>query len=267
MKKKLLILMVAVMTSVTSVKAQKVWNFSDDTVNWITSTAGYSANTIKDNLGIYPAVTTTSPTIGGIIPSSVNFSDGFNATRYFRMGQASVFTGNQPTERYLYFATAGAGTIKIWFTSGGGGSRSVKVTDGTNQIGVASSANSTTPAILEAPYTQTSGNIYIYTSVGTGVNIYKIEVTGVLGTTTLIPALGTDDFKTDTASQVYSDGKQVFVSNVKSTTAIDVYSISGILVKSLETESDTSFSLNSSGFYIVKAKSAEGIKTVKILSQ
>ncbi len=264
MKKKLLVLMVTVLSSVTYVNAQKVWNFSDDTTTWTTSTVGYSANTVKDNLGIYPGVTITSPTIGGIIPNVLAFSDGFNASRYFRMGQASVFSGNQPSERYLYFATAGAGTIKIWFASGGGGSRSVKVTDGTNSIGEASSANSTTSAILTASYTQTTGNIYIYTSIGTGVNIYKIEITGALGTTTLMPALGTDTFKAETTSNVYSNGKQVFVSNVKSSTAIEVYSMTTALVKSLQTDSDTSFNLNS-GLYIVKTKSAEGEKTVKLL--
>jgi hypothetical protein len=260
MKKKLLVLMVTVLSSVTYVNAQKVWNFSDDTTTWTTSTVGYSANTVKDNLGIYPGVTITSPTIGGIIPNVLAFSDGFNASRYFRMGQASVFSGNLPSERYLYFAPTGAGTIKIWFSSGGSGSRSVKVTDGTNSIGEASSANSTTATILTASYTQTSGNIYIYSSAGTGVNIYKIEITGALGTTTL----GTDDFKTDVSSNVYSNGKQVFVSNVKSSTAIEVYSITAALVKSLQTDSDTSFSLNS-GLYVVKVKSADGEKTVKLL--
>ncbi len=264
MKKTLIVLMVNVLSSVTYVNAQKVWNFSDDTTTWTTSTVGYSANTVKDNLGIYPGVTITSPTIGAIVPSTLSFSDGFNASRYFRMGQSSVFSGNQPSERYLYFDNAGAGTIKIWFASGGGGSRSIKVTDGTNQIGVASSANSTTGAILDVPYTQTSGNIYIYTSVGTGVNIYKIEITGALGTTTLIPALGTDSFKSATASNIYSNGKQVFVSNVKSNSAIDVFSITGALVKSLQTDSETSFNLDS-GLYVVKVKSAEGEKTVKLL--
>ena len=256
--------MIAVLSSGTYVNAQKTWNFSDDTTTWTTSTAGYAANTVKDNLGIFPGVTIASPTIGGIIPSALTFPGGFSAARYFRMGQASVFSGNQPTERFLYFTPTSGGTIKIWFTSGGGGSRSIKVTDGTNEIATVSSANSTTPAILEATYTQTSGNIFIYSSVGTGVNIYKIEITGTLGTTSLLSSLGTDDFKADAASNVYSNGKEVFVSNVKSTTVIDIYSISGALIKSLQTDSDTSFDLNS-GFYIAKIKSSEGEKTVKLL--
>lgn len=264
MKKGLLILIVAVLSSANHINAQKTWNFSDDTTNWTTSTVGYSTNTVKDNLGIYPGVTITSPTIGGIIPNNLSFSDGFNAARYFRMGQASVFTGNQPTERFLYFATTGAGNIKIWFTSGGGGSRSIKVTDGTNVIGEASSANSATGAILDVPYTQANGNIFIYCSVGTGVNIYKIEVTGTLGTTGLLTSLGTNDFKADEASNVFSNGKQVFVSNVKSSTAIEVYNMTGVLVKSFKVESDTSFELNT-GLYVVKAKSTEGEKSAKVV--
>src|SRR4051794_33092037 len=104
MKKKLLILMIVMLSSGTYVNAQKVWNFSDDTTTWATSTAGYSANTVKDNLGIYPGVTITTTPIGGIIPSALTFPGGFTAARYFRMGQASVFSGNKPTERFLYFA-------------------------------------------------------------------------------------------------------------------------------------------------------------------
>lgn len=256
--------MVTVLSSVTYANAQKVWDFTNDTTNWTTSTAGYTANTVKDNLGIYPGVTITTTPIGGIIPATVTFSDGFAATRYFRMGQASVFAGNKPTERYLYFTPAAAGTIKIWFTSGGGGSRSVKVTDGTTEIGSASSANSTTPAILEVPFTQTSGTIYIYTSVGTGVNIFKIQVTGATGTTPLIGTLGTDDFDTESAAVVFSSGKEVFVSNVKSSTQIDVFSLTGALVKSFQTDTDVSFGLNT-GLYVVKAKSAEGQKSTKIV--
>lgn len=255
--------MITALYSSTYVNAQKVWDFTNVTSNWPTSTAGYTTNTIKDNLGIYPGVTITSTPIGGIIPSNLTFSDGFNGLRYFRMGQASVFSGNQPTERYLYFSTAGAGTIKIWFTSGGGGNRTIKVTDGTTEIGSASSTNSTTPSILEAQYTQNSGNIYIYTSIGTGVNIYKIEITGITDTTQLIESLGINDFKTDASSTLFSNGKEVFISNVKSSTQIKVYNITGALVKSLKTETDTSFELNS-GIYIVKVKSAESENSIKI---
>lgn len=262
MTKKLLLLLFTVVSAVSYVNAQKVWNFSNDTSNWMTSTVGYTTNTIKDNLGIYPGVTITTPSIGGIIPSTITFSDGFVASRYFRMGQSSVFSGNKPSERYLYFATAGAGTIKIWFTSGGGGSRSIKVTDGTNEIATVSSANSTTPAILEAEYTQTSGNIFIYTSVGTGVNIYKIEITGATGTTALIGTLGVNDFKEDWSANVYSNGKEVFVTEVKSNTKIDVYNMTGALTKSVQTNTDTSFGLNA-GLYIIKVKSDEGEKSVK----
>ncbi len=172
--------MVTVLSSVTCVNAQKVWDFSGDTTTWPTSTVGYSTNTVKDKLGIYPRVTTPTPEIGGIIAQNLTFPDSFAGTRYFRMGQASVSSGEQPSERYLYFAPSGTGTIKIWFASGGSGSRSIRVTDGTNLIAVASSANSTTPAILTASYTQTSGFIYIYTSIGTGVNIFKIETTGTI---------------------------------------------------------------------------------------
>lgn len=92
-----------------------------------------------------------------------------------------------------------------------------------------------------------SGNSYIT----------KIEVT-------FAGPLAVDSFKADSSADVYSNGNQVFVSNVKSNTAVSVYSVTGALVKTLETSSDTSFDLNS-GVWIVKAKSAEGEKSVKVL--
>jgi hypothetical protein len=78
------------------------------------------------------------------------------------------------------------------------------------------------------------------------------------------PALGVNHFQADASSNVFSNGKLVFVSDVKSDTKVDVYRISGVLVKSFTTGSDTSFDLNT-GIYVVKSKSAEGEKSAKIL--
>ncbi|MNG35920.1 hypothetical protein D3C84_1227920 [compost metagenome] len=54
------------------------------------------------------------------------------------------------------------------------------------------------------------------------------------------------------------------MSNVKSDTQVDVYGISGVLVKSFKTGSDTSFDLNT-GIYVVRSKSTEGEKSAKVL--
>ena len=75
--------------------------------------------------------------------------------------------------------------------------------------------------------------------------------------------LSINEFKNETAA-VFSNGNQVMVSNVKSNTTIAIYAITGALVKTIETNSDTNFNLNS-GFYIAKVKSSEGEKSVKLL--
>jgi hypothetical protein len=56
------------------------------------------------------------------------------------------------------------------------------------------------------------------------------------------------------------------VSNVVSETQINVYSITGSLVKSLKTSGNTNFDLRN-GVYIINAKSAEGEKSVKVIVQ
>lgn len=87
--------------------------------------------------------------------------------------------------------------------------------------------------------------------------ITKIEVT-------FADPLAVDSFKADSSADIYSNGNQIFVSNVKSNTVVSVYSVLGTLVKTVKTSSDTSFDL-ASGVWIVKAKSAEGEKSVKVL--
>lgn len=100
-------------------------------------------------------------------------------------------------------------------------------------------------------------SIKFISSGGGAVNVFDVEIQ-------TYDSLSSDSFKVDSSADVYSNGSQVFVSNVKSNTTVAVYSVSGALVKTLETSSDVSFDLNP-GVYVVKAKSAEGEKSVKIL--
>lgn len=67
----------------------------------------------------------------------------------------------------------------------------------------------------------------------------------------------------ETAVKVHSYGNQVFVSNVKSDTWVNVYSRDGILVKSLKTATDTDFNF-AKGFWIVTVHAADGRKAVKV---
>ncbi|MEO7976030.1 T9SS type A sorting domain-containing protein [Flavobacterium sp.] len=290
MKRKLLYLTSILLFSAISINAQTtVWDFGNSTssVNdgavtaaWpVTAggvgTIGASTDAVIDKLGLYsnaPASTAIT-NFGAVNASTGDFSavtggaSYTGANRFQLNGGGGGSAGNVlPTQRYLYFNVDGACTVKVWFKTGSNGTvRNVLCTNGVALLGSGTSNSGgfgdlvTFTATISAVQAAV-GKIYIYGDT-TSSNIYKIEVTGANVTTTL---LGVDDFQADASSNVFSNGKLVFVSDVKSDTKVDVYGISGVLVKSFTTGSDTSFDLNT-GLYVVKSKSAEGEKTAKVL--
>jgi hypothetical protein len=277
MKRKLLYLTTIVLFSAfLSINAQTTtWDFgnSTSTINsgttltgaWPISAGIGSSEIVKDQLGLYPIATNTN--FGAVTAGAASagqFSDGYVAPNRFQAngaGYAGTTFVALPTQRYFYFTVSGACTVKVWFKGGSTSSaplaRNVFVTDGSASLGSATS-NSGVATLLTVTI-PAAGKYYIYGDAAN--NYYKIEVAGANVTT---PALGINDFQADAASNVYSNGKLVFVSNVKSDTQVDVYGISGVLVKSFKTGSDTSFDLNT-GIYVVKSKSAEGEKSEKVL--
>ncbi|MEL0456434.1 T9SS type A sorting domain-containing protein [Flavobacteriaceae bacterium SZ-1-7] len=66
------------------------------------------------------------------------------------------------------------------------------------------------------------------------------------------------------SSNVRAIGNRIYVSDVKSSTEINIYSISGALVKSFKTNSDVDFNFNT-GLWIATVKTYEGAKAVKLL--
>lgn len=76
--------------------------------------------------------------------------------------------------------------------------------------------------------------------------------------------LAAKDFQKESDVVVYANDGKIFLSNIKSSTNVEVYSVLGALVKSAKAEADTSLDINA-GVYIVKAKSAEGEKSVKVI--
>ncbi|MEN3323244.1 T9SS type A sorting domain-containing protein [Mariniflexile soesokkakense] len=66
------------------------------------------------------------------------------------------------------------------------------------------------------------------------------------------------------STDVRAIGNRIYVSNVKSTSEINIYSITGALVKSFKTNEDTNFTFKS-GLYIATIKTFEGAKSVKLL--
>lgn len=96
------------------------------------------------------------------------------------------------------------------------------------------------------------------------------HLTGMISPNTLYinPSLGVSKY--DTASNVTTNvkavGNKIYVSNVKSTSEINIYSITGALVKSFKTTEDTSFNLRA-GLWIATVKTFEGQKSVKLLTK
>jgi hypothetical protein len=81
---------------------------------------------------------------------------------------------------------------------------------------------------------------------------------------TLSYTLDAKSFQKQSITDVISTAGKISVLNVTSSTQIDVYSISGSLVKTTNTNTDTTLDVNS-GAYIVKVKSADSEKSVKII--
>jgi len=275
MKTKLLSLIFAmVLTSSITTAQTKVWNFTTDRANWPDSPGIATNQAVVDNLGLF-ANAADAPTqivnFAAINSSNATFpQDGYAGSVRLQLGGGGYTSANgfsnMPTQRFLHFNVSGNCTVKVWFKPGSNGtSRTVYVTNGTSTLGSATSnsGSNTDFAILTASNTAGAGKLYIFGD--TASNIYKIEVIGT--TVTANATLGINDFKNNSSVNVFSNGKQVHVSNVISNTKVDVYSITGALVKSFKTNSDTSFDSLNAGFYIVNVQSEEGRKVVKVAIQ
>lgn len=239
----------------------KTWDFGNSST-WSVS-SGYSVDTLFDNLAMIPGSSVTN--LGAVEANSATFLDGYTAAKRFKLNGGSYDTGvtsfEMPTKRYIYFAVTGACTIKVWFKTGGSGTRTLYVTNGTSIIGSLAGTNSSDALISTTNYSGGAGNIYI--GADQAINIYKIEVSNSIGTTTL-STLGTSDSIKKANATVYTKGNSIFISNLNNkNTEVKVYTATGNLVKNIKSSTETDFSLKN-GFYIVHLKSSDGEKSVKV---
>jgi hypothetical protein len=272
MKTKLLSLALAMGLFTGILNAQtKTWDFGNDHTTWPLNGGITSNTTVVDNLGLFanaPAAETQISNFGAVTSSNATFPDGFTGSYRLQLNGAGYTGGtfmNMPTQRFLYFNVSGPCTVKVWFKTGSNGaSRTVYVTDGTATIGSATTNDGTNAdfAIITANYTGAAGRLYVYG--GAASNLYKMEVTGATVSTSV---MGTNTLKDASLAKVYSNGKQVYISNVAADTQVDVYSMTGALVKSMKTQADTHFDFLNTGLYIVNLTTAEGRKSVKVAVQ
>lgn len=80
------------------------------------------------------------------------------------------------------------------------------------------------------------------------------------------PSVGTIQIRSELPAKVYSNGNRIYVSNLYSNAIVSIYSITGSLVKKVETGSGTSFNFKK-GLWIVNVVNGEGQKTVKVVTQ
>jgi hypothetical protein len=133
--------------------------------------------------------------------------------------------------------------------------------------------------VLQAPVIAFSMN-YGAIANGDGANLTSealtiwrnaaYHLTGMMSPSTLYanPALSIEDNRSvsNVSTDVRAIGNRIYVSNVKSASEINIYSITGALVKSFKTNEDTDFNFKS-GLWIATVKTFEGQKSVKLLTK
>lgn len=271
MRTKLLSLFATAMLATGVANAQKTWDFGNDHTTWPLA-SGYPNNTVVDNLGMYANDSGSITNFGATTTNNATFSDGYTATYRFQTNGAGFTSStgfvNTPVQRFVHFDVSGNCTIKVWFRSGSSSSaRTCYVTDGAATLGSVTTTTETGGDYGIVTAANTGGPKKIYVFGDQSINIYKIQV---IGATVASPApivLGTEKFAAVDAIKVFSSQKQVSVANVTEATRVDVYSLTGALVKSFVTESDTNFDLSATGLYIVNLTTGQGRRSVKVLVQ
>lgn len=249
--------------SALSINAQtKSWTFDDTSVWPVTGVASGGPAVVRDMLGCVPITGTSTNYFAAQAATTIAYSDGTSYASIVKTGGSGAATNNMPTVRYFYFDVDGAATVKVWFQHGSNSTsadRTLFLTNGTDEIAntiVAGAAK----GILQGTSTG-AGRLYLYAN--NGMYISKIEVTGANVTT---PALSTKNFQKELDVTVFAKDNKIFLSNIKSSTKVNVYNVLGALVKTAQLDADSSLDING-GVYIVNAKSAEGEKSVKVIVQ
>ena len=264
MKQKLLLFILPMLLLTTLLNAQtKTWNFSS---GWpeIDGFVGYPAcdpptdcAVLVDNLTIVPHTSTAN--MGEITSDVIDFGDGFVSAVRFETNGSAGGTIESPIRRYLKFPVGGDVDVKVWLKAQGISSRTFYVSDGSTVLfQTTKSTDPTVEDIVIANYVGGAADLYIYGS--NGFNLYKIEVTGPGAA-----VLGVNDFKSPVSTIIKSMGNRIYVSNVKTSTEVNIYSITGALVKSFKTNNDIDFSFKT-GLFIATVKTEEGQKAVKFVT-
>lgn len=265
MKQKLLLLILPCFLFTMGIQAQDhVWDFGNDTVNWPENPTALTENTTVDGLTQVPG---GGSGFGIVEANSATWfagtSEEYTSINRWKAGGNSNIDPSDgvtfmPTRRYLTFPVDGPVAIKIWFRQSGTSlPRDLWVTDGAAEVTHYVGQGDTDPHYMEANYLGGAGNLYVLFA-GNAYNLYKLEISSTL--------LGTEEFETAVSTNVKALGDRIFVSNVQANSVINLYSLTGALVKSITTNEDVDFSFYS-GLYIGTVTTDSGQKSFKLLVQ
>tara|TARA_R110002096_G_scaffold231963_1_gene421836 strand:- start:2446 stop:3279 length:834 start_codon:yes stop_codon:yes gene_type:complete len=276
MKQKLLLFILPMLLLTVTIQAQtKIWDFGGDPAYtspeqiamWPIAAFNAAEATTVEKDKLFLVGDSSGDKFGQIENAGgatwdAGTGDEYTSVNRFKFNGGSNPTDNLPAYSYMYFPVTGAVDVKIWFRSGSSSDteRILYISDGTTLLNSHQVVGTGEPQTITASYTGTGGNIYIYDS--NSFNLYKIVVTGA-GASDLV--LSASDFKSPVSTNIKAIGDRIYVSNVKLNTEVNIYSITGALVKSFKTNADTDFEFKS-GLYIATVKTIEGQKAVKLLT-
>lgn len=149
----------------------KIWDPGNNSTLWPVRASSTTLNVVTDGLSEVAG----GSSFGQVALNNSTFSDGYTASQRVQFNGASSITLNKPTTRYFSFPVDGPVEVKVWWKTGGSGSRTLSVSDGTNVLGTLNSSDATAGLILTSYYTGGVGTIYIYSSLQANY-IHKIEV-------------------------------------------------------------------------------------------
>lgn len=255
MKKKLLLLMLPMLFTVALTAQDKVWDFGNDETNFPIGPS-FDDTRVVDDLTLVGG----GSSFGTVEPNSNTWDDGYTAVNRFKSeGNSSVGEDGLPTRRYMQFDITGPVSVKLWFRfSGSSTPRAVVIADASGaEVVRLDSEGDTDRRYIEADYTGSESSLLVF-SEGNAVNYFKLEVSSTL--------LSTSDLDLSNKTNVRAANDRIYISNVSSKTEVSIYSITGALVKTINTDSDLDFRFNS-GLYIARVSNAEGVKSIKLLVQ
>lgn len=256
MIKKLLLTILPILSIVVGLEAQnKVWDFGNDETNFPIDGTGVVGTEVRDGLTLVSG----GSLYARVDSNNASWPDGYSAVKRLRGEGNSSVTDGLPTRRYMQIPVDGPVAVKLWFRfSGTSTPRAVVVSDESgNEVMRLDSTGDTDPSFIQADYNGPAGNLLVFQD-DNAVNYYKLEISSEL--------LSIDNVTLSQETQVKAINDRIYISNVNAPTKVNIYAITGALVKSIQTSSELDFSFNT-GLYLVNIKTDEHSKTVKLVVQ